>query len=178
MAGEWLRRCLWAEGRGKPKLRAKISTSRVRSSQKTAGRDHMNPFVRLVVLSEGGRRFPAQNLKDIPAECLQVLTWSRAEPAADLTWGEREGWGFPFPIPHSQRDKPRFSGAWTCFHLMAFKPCLSTFGLSGGSPAASGCACSLPVTSCHLLRVGDSPDPALGVAKAPGSHCSSAGAGK
>lgn len=76
MAEEWLRRCLWGEGRGKPKPRAKISTSTVRSSQKTAGRDHMNLFVRLVVFSEGGSMFSAQTLEDIPAVCLLVCCCS------------------------------------------------------------------------------------------------------
>lgn len=45
---------LWGEGQSKPKPRAEMSTFRVRSSRETAGRDHMSPFGRLAVLSEGG----------------------------------------------------------------------------------------------------------------------------
>ena len=47
-------RKLWGQGRSKPKLKAEISTFRVSSSRKTAGRDHMSSFGWLAVLSEGG----------------------------------------------------------------------------------------------------------------------------
>lgn len=113
MAEEWLRRCLWGEGRSKPKPKAKMSTFRVRSSKKTAGRAHMNLFVRLVVLNEGGCK-SSRILQQRASSVLLFLTRSSADPAADLSWGGRAG-AFPSWCHTHRGTNPGSAGSGPAF---------------------------------------------------------------
>lgn len=118
MAEEWLRKHFWGEGRSKTKPRAKISTFTVRSSKKTAGRKHMNLFVRLVVLSEGGSMFPAAQPQGYSSSVSLVCCCSSpgaVQTQLQIPAGEG-GTGLSLPPSHTHRGtNPGLAGSGAVF---------------------------------------------------------------